>query len=105
MKLSLMNRGLHGPHGSRLTFAAMAMATVSFGSVGRADMVTDWNATLGNAILVANELPPVQERKAAIVQLSVYDAVNGIARKYQPYFVTDKGENAIARSVVPDGAS
>jgi len=53
-------------------------------------MVTEWNATLSAAINATSDLPPVQARKAAIVQVAVYDAVNGIARKYQPYFVTDR---------------
>lgn len=57
----------------------------------RADVVTDWNATLSAAInATPADTPPVQARKAAIVQVAVYDAVNGIARKYQPYFVTER---------------
>lgn len=55
-----------------------------------ADVVTDWNANLEQALktgLVTT--PPIQARAAALVQAAVYDAVNGIDQKYQPYFVTE----------------
>src|SRR5262245_50613767 len=55
----------------------------------QADMVTDWNFNLEKAAKVAAQLPPVEVRSAAIVQVAVFDAINGIARKYQPYFVTE----------------
>jgi hypothetical protein len=54
-------------------------------------MVTDWNVTLvAAAVNAATDLPPIAARKAAIVQVAVFDAVNGIARNYEPYLVTDK---------------
>jgi hypothetical protein len=56
----------------------------------RADMVTDWNVNLEKAAKVAAQLPPIEARIAAIVQVAVFDAINGIDRKYQPYFVMDR---------------
>jgi hypothetical protein len=56
----------------------------------RADMVTDWNVNLQQALKSnLGATPPLQGRAAAIVQIAVYDAVNGIAQKYEPYFVTE----------------
>src|SRR5215468_11588906 len=55
-----------------------------------ADMVTDWNANLESAIFATAQPVPAQPRFSAIVQIAVYDAVNGIARKYTPYFVTER---------------
>jgi hypothetical protein len=55
----------------------------------RADAVTDWNENLFKAAKAAAQLPAVEARSAAMVQVAVFDAVNGIVRKYQPYFVTD----------------
>ena len=55
----------------------------------RADMVTDWNETAETVIRAGTPSPPLQTRALAIVNAAIYDAVNGIARKYQPYFVTD----------------
>src|SRR6266581_3926490 len=70
---------------------AAGLALVGLASVIaiRADTVTDWNATLGAALRASTDPNPAQARKAAIVQVAVFDAVNGIARKYQPYFVAD----------------
>ena len=75
---------------TRITFPSLLAACLVLSCYSRADMVTDWNATLSAAInaTAPPDSPPVQERKAAIVQVAVYDAVNGIARKYEPYFVT-----------------
>lgn len=55
----------------------------------RADMVTDWNAHLEQAIFDTAQPVPAQARFAAIMHLAVFDAVNGIARKYRPYYVTE----------------
>jgi hypothetical protein len=55
----------------------------------RADTVTDWNSNLEKAAKVAAQLPPVEARTAAIVQVAVFDAVNGIVRAYEPYYVTE----------------
>jgi hypothetical protein len=53
------------------------------GAIARADVVTDWNALM--VATVSGQNPFAQARFAAIVQLAVYEAVNSIARKYQPY--------------------
>jgi hypothetical protein len=58
-------------------------------AVWAADEVTDWNRIMFRAVLV----PPaasgvVATRVAAIVQASVFDAVNGIERRYAPIHVT-----------------
>jgi hypothetical protein len=49
----------------------------------RADVVTDWNALM--VATVSGQNPFAQARFAAIVQLAVYEAVNSISRRYQPY--------------------
>src|SRR5437870_13600220 len=75
---------------SKRALALMA-SSLTIGSISRADMVTDSNATLSAAInATRTDLPPVAGRKAGIVEVAVFDAVNGIARKYEPYFVTDR---------------
>lgn len=50
----------------------------------RADVVTEWNAIAQQALLNANSSPIVSSRSLAIVQISVFDAVNGIERRYMP---------------------
>src|SRR5688572_20311340 len=49
-----------------------------------ADVVTDWNATLESALRNPTPSPGVQARAAAIVHVAIYDAVNGITKKYTP---------------------
>src|SRR6478609_4118065 len=56
-----------------------------------ADEITDWNQTMLRAALVGGTTPPVTTRVAAIVQAAVFDAVNGIARRYSPIHVTPAG--------------
>jgi transposase len=54
-----------------------------------ADVVSDWNAVLGTAMRNANITTGSQTRPLAIMHAPMFDAVNGIARKYEPHFVTD----------------
>ena len=54
----------------------------------RADEVTDWNHVMLTAMLTAPVTPaPVATRVAAIVQSAVFDAVNGVDRRYTPIYV------------------
>jgi hypothetical protein len=55
----------------------------------RGDMVTDWNANLERAIFDTAQPVPAQARFAAIMHVAMFDAVNGIARKYTPYYTTE----------------
>jgi len=60
-------------------------------SIARADDVTDWNQHMLRAGTVGGTSPIVMSRVAAIVQASVFDAVNGIDRKYAPVHVPPAG--------------
>jgi hypothetical protein len=75
---------------SQLLRAGEVLAIVFSAWIARADMVTDWTINLEKAAKVAAQLPPIESRTAAIVQTAVFDAVNGITRKYQPYLVTER---------------
>src|SRR5207247_7547990 len=61
-----------------------------------ADLVTDWNNAALNAIRAAKTPPPSASRQLAILHASIYDAVNGISRTHEFYFV---------QSAVPASAS
>jgi len=66
-----------------LAFATAAVAVVS------ADEVTDWNKILLQALITPPAVAaPLAQRPAAIVQAAVFDAVNGIERRYTPLSVT-----------------
>ena len=69
--------------------AGIACAALIPSSSSRANMVTDWNETAEVVIRASSPSPPIQIRALAIVNAAIYDAVNGITRTYQPYFVID----------------
>jgi hypothetical protein len=54
-----------------------------------ADVVTDWNATLEAALRNPTPSMPAQARTSAIVHVAIFDAVNGITKKYTPLRVID----------------
>jgi hypothetical protein len=57
----------------------------SLSTVMRADEVTDWNKIMLQAAIVAPAPSPlVMTRVGAIFQVSVFEAVNGIERRYTP---------------------
>ncbi|HEX2524237.1 MAG TPA: vanadium-dependent haloperoxidase [Terriglobia bacterium] len=73
---------------SKIQYRAMLMVLFLSG-IARADVVSDWNAVAGTAMRNANINTGSQTRPLATMHAAVFDAVNGIARKYDPYFVTD----------------
>ena len=61
------------------------LAVIGGASTVHADEVTDWNANLFRAALVAPATSPlVMTRNTAIVQAAVFDALNGIERRLDP---------------------
>lgn len=72
---------------SRLFLLAAALTAAVTGAAG-ANEVTDWNQIMFQAALGPPATNPlVITRISAIVEASVFDAVNGIARKYSPIHV------------------
>jgi hypothetical protein len=53
----------------------------------RADGVLEWNALLLNAVRMEDTPPPLAARNLAILHVAIYDAVNAVDRRYQPYYV------------------
>ena|SRR5213594_1940677 len=71
-----------------LLAAILALAAMAVTPGVRADEVTDWNQNMLQAAFVAKTSPLITTRVAAIVQAAVFDAVNGIERRYTPLHVT-----------------
>lgn len=79
-----------------LLVAAFAAAT------SRADIVTDWNAAIGVAQKNLAQPASTQARSTAIMNAAIFDAVNGIVKKYDPYRVAQPapaGANAEAAAI------
>ena len=56
-----------------------------------ADVITDWNAITVQATLTANRQGPSGVIDIAIVHAAMYDAVQAIEKKYEPYYVDIPG--------------
>src|SRR6476646_7806101 len=73
----------------RVTLALLVL--VAPARTASADEVTDWNEMLFRVALVAGSSPLAMTRNTAIVQAAVYDAVNGIERRYTPIHIAATG--------------
>lgn len=71
-----------------LRFTIVLLVLGGFSSNTWADDVTDWNQMMFRVGLVAGTNATNMGRVAAIVQASVFDAVNGIDHRYTPIHVT-----------------
>src|SRR5215208_698904 len=68
-----------------LTTALLALAVTAS---ARADAVTEWNLNATDALIAtAGQTPPVSTIHLAMVHGAVYDAVNSIDGRYEPYLV------------------
>jgi PAP2 superfamily len=71
-----------------LGLLSVLMVSILSGAAARADVVLDWNTIAVNTAVANLQNPFAQARYGAIVQLAVFEAVNAITGKYQPYFGT-----------------
>lgn len=85
--------------------AALALAGLAASPAVRADEVTDWNDNLINAILTARVGAAPATRVTAMVQSAVFDAVNGVKKRYAPVRVpAEAPPGASARAAVIQAA-
>ena len=75
----------------RLLVLVAALAALTAPATARADTVTDWNLHAANALFnTAAQAPPVSVTHMAMVHGAMYDAVNTIDRRYQPYLYSQR---------------
>jgi hypothetical protein len=74
---------------------------ISIASNAESDVITDWNIAVLNAIRADRTPPPRASRTLAILHASIYDAVNGIVRSHEAYFV----QSAVPASASPEAAA
>jgi hypothetical protein len=83
----------------------VAFLVVGFAPAAQADEVSDWNQAMLRAGLVGATSPLVMTRVAAIVHAAIFDAVNGIDRRYEPIYVaTDGPAGASRRAAIAQAA-
>jgi PAP2 superfamily len=85
------------------------VGVINLGSVigfpASADVVTDWNNALLDAIRADRTAPPIASRSLAIVHVAIYDAVNGIARTHEPYLVPSAVSTSASRVAAASAAA
>lgn len=92
---------------NRLFIAYIAAINLGLGISlpARADVVSDWNNAALDAIRAGNTAPPIASRSLAIVHVSIYDAVNGIARTHEPYLVQSDVPASASREAAASAAA
>ena len=89
----------------RLLAASLALAGLARSACLHADEVSDWNQNLFTAIFTAKLTPLVTTRATALVQSAVFDAANGVYKRYTPVHVPPAAPNgASARAAVVQAA-
>ncbi len=76
--------------------------------IAKDDAVITWNQILLNAIATSKTPPPIASRAMAMVETAVFDAVNNIVQKYQPYSITATAPiaaNCSARAIEAEAAA
>ena len=88
-----------------LIAAGFALAVLTMPALVRADEVSDWNENTFTAIFTAKTSPLISTRVTALVQSAVFDAVNGVYRRYSPVHVpADAPRGASARAAAIQAA-
>jgi len=88
----------------KLLSGSVSMALL-IGTLAHADVVTDWNTAALDAIRAGSTAPPVASRSLAILHVSIYDAVNGIARTHEPYLVQSAVSSSASRQAAASAAA
>ena len=70
----------------RYGLASTVLAVVLMTNARAEDPVAAWNQISENAVKAAGHPPPVAALDFAIVHLAIYDAVESIDRRYDPYY-------------------
>jgi len=78
--------------------AALPAPAASGAGTAPPDVVTQWNLTMIAGLEAAAVPPPPSARIGAIVQASVFDAVNGIERRYAFYRVAPAAPHGASRA-------
>ena len=87
----------HRMRGIGLPMVVAALLALVAPAAARGDAVIDWNEHAIDALVApppgAAQVPPVSALHMAMVHGAVYDAVNAIDRRYQPYLVAPRARS------------
>src|SRR4051812_12938110 len=83
---------------SRVLTAVLVASATLIAGVARADEVTDWTEQMLRANVIAGTSPLNVTRGAAIVETAIFDAVNGIEKRYSPIHVAPAGPSGASKN-------
>ena len=76
--------------------ASTVLAIIFVTNARAADPIAAWNQISETAVKTAGHPPPVAALDFAIVHLAIYDAVESIERRYEPYYTLVPGATGLA---------
>src|SRR5437016_126348 len=79
--------------------------TLLMGTLAHADVVTEWNNAALEAIRDGHTPPPIASRSLAILHVSIYDPVTGIARTPDSYLVQISASASASREAAASAAA
>ena len=89
----------------KLVSLVVVVAGLVAPAVAKADVVTAWNRTMVTGLEAAHVGPQPSSRIGAMVETSVFDAVNGIERRYTPFYVTTDAPPGASRAAAAASAA
>jgi len=82
-----------------------AIALIGLAQSASADVITDWNDRTVAHVLSRNLPPPQAERIIAMAHLAMFDALNSIERRYQPYLVQLPASGSVSKEAAVAAAA
>src|SRR3954468_9192017 len=79
------------------TAAVVLSSSAAFASAEQPDQVLEWNQIFIDTLIATNTANSSSQRLGAIVQTAVFDAYNGIERRYTPIFVESGAPRGASR--------
>jgi membrane-associated phospholipid phosphatase len=100
-----MSIRFHVPRRRALLGVLAGLGLLALPTAAFADVVTDWDRTMIEAQAIDNTATPPGTRLAAIVQISVFDAINGIRPEFRAIHVAPAGPASASRGAAAASAA
>jgi hypothetical protein len=89
----------------RIAVVLCTIALLGAAGAARADVVSDWNEVLLDAVRFDKTAPPRASRIMACVHVSIFDALNGVLGGYSPYHLTESAPAGAAPAAAAAAAA
>src|SRR5205823_7384694 len=101
------HRVLYALYFGKILYTALltAIATLLPIQSAFADAVLDWNEVGAAAVGASGQRPPDGARAMAMMHVAMFDAINAIEQKYQPYAYQSKGSTNMSAEAAAAAAA